>query len=43
MRDEVLEVRKSMMTHGCMLWGAALYNNGSVPFKTLALSAKATA
>ena len=31
--DEVLQVRKSMMTHGCMLWGAALYNNGSVPFK----------
>ncbi len=30
---EVLEVRKSMMTHGCMLWGAALYNNGSVPEK----------
>ena len=30
---ETLEVRKSMMTHGCMLWGAALYNNGSVPFK----------
>ena len=30
---EVLQVRKSMMTHGCMLWGAALYNNGSVPFK----------
>jgi hypothetical protein len=28
---EVLEVKKSMMTHGCMLWGAALYNNGSVP------------
>src|SRR5438067_4347752 len=22
-----------MMTHGCMLWGAALYNNGAVPFK----------
>ena len=22
--DEVLQVRKSMMTHGCMLWGAAL-------------------
>ena len=21
------------MTHGCMLWGAALYNNGAVPFK----------
>ncbi len=30
---EVLEVRKSMMTHGCMLWGAALYNNGSIPTK----------
>lgn len=30
---EVLEVRKSMMTHGCMLWGAALYNNGAVPKK----------
>jgi formate-dependent nitrite reductase cytochrome c552 subunit len=32
-QDEVLQVRKSMMTHGCMLWGAALYNNGSVPNK----------
>jgi hypothetical protein len=30
---EVLEVKKSMMTHGCMLWGAALYNNGAVPKK----------
>ncbi len=30
---EVLAVRKSMMTHGCMLWGAALYNNGSIPTK----------
>jgi hypothetical protein len=30
---EVLQVRKSMMSHGCMLWGAALYNNGAVPFK----------
>ena len=30
---EVLAVRKSMMTHGCMLWGAALYNNGSIPSK----------
>ena len=30
---EVLEVRKGMMTHGCMLWGAALYNNGGVPAK----------
>ena len=28
---EVQQNRKSMMTHGCMLWGAALYNNGSVP------------
>ena len=25
--------RKQLMTHGCMLWGAALYNNGSVPYK----------
>ncbi|MFO0871174.1 MAG: hypothetical protein U0935_19800 [Pirellulales bacterium] len=30
---EVLQVRKGMMTHGCMLWGAALYNNGAVPHK----------
>jgi hypothetical protein len=30
---EVLQNRKSMMTHGCMLWGAALYNNGSFPLK----------
>ncbi|HVC95223.1 MAG TPA: hypothetical protein VND64_16120, partial [Pirellulales bacterium] len=30
---EVLQVRKSMMTHGAMLWGSALYNNGSVPNK----------
>lgn len=30
---ESLQVKKSMMTHGCMLWGAALYNNGAVPFK----------
>jgi hypothetical protein len=29
----VLQVRKSMMTHGCMLWNAALYNNGSIPTK----------
>ena len=29
----VLQVKKSMMTHGCMLWGAALYNNGAVPNK----------
>lgn len=31
---EVRNVGTSMMTHGAMLWGAALYNNGSVPFKT---------
>lgn len=31
--NEVLQVKKSMMTHGCMLWGAALYNNGAVPNK----------
>jgi len=30
---EVLQNRLSMMTHGCMLWGAALYNNGSYPIK----------
>ena len=29
----VNQVRKSMMSHGCMLWGAALYNNGSIPYK----------
>lgn len=31
--NEVLGVKKSMMTHGCMLWGAALYNNGAYPKK----------
>lgn len=30
---EVLHNKKSMMTHGCMLWGAALYNNGAFPLK----------
>ena len=30
---EVQRVRTSMMTHGAMLWGAALYNNGAVPLK----------
>ena len=30
---EVRAVRTSMMTHGGMLWGAAVYNNGSFPFK----------
>ena len=32
-QKETLEVKKSMMTHGCMLWGAALYNNGGTPKK----------
>ena len=31
---EVRKVETSMMTHGAMLWSAALYNNGAVPFKT---------
>jgi hypothetical protein len=31
--QEVQVNRKSMMVHGAMLWGAALYNNGSVPYK----------
>ncbi|HSR50576.1 MAG TPA: hypothetical protein VLV83_07080, partial [Acidobacteriota bacterium] len=31
--SESLRVRKSMMTHGGMLWGAALYNNGGFPLK----------
>jgi hypothetical protein len=30
---EVRNVSTSMMTHGGMLWGAALYNNGSFPLK----------
>ncbi|MEN3335004.1 MAG: hypothetical protein V7641_4369 [Blastocatellia bacterium] len=30
---EVHNVGKSLMTTGTMLWGAALYNNGSYPFK----------
>ena len=29
--SEVQHVRTSMMTHGAMLWGAALYNNGAIP------------
>lgn len=32
-RDEVRHVRKSMMATDGMLWGAALYNNGSFPLK----------
>lgn len=31
---EVLNMKKSMMTHGSMLWSAALYNNGSYPLKS---------
>jgi hypothetical protein len=31
---ETAFVKKSMMVHGGMLWGAALYNNGAFPFKT---------
>lgn len=30
---EVAWSRKNMMTHGGMLWGAALYNNGAFPLK----------
>ncbi len=30
---EVRAVSTSMMTHGGMLWGAALYNNGAFPLK----------
>ncbi|HEV2296336.1 MAG TPA: hypothetical protein VGR35_21010 [Tepidisphaeraceae bacterium] len=29
-QDVVNNVEKSMMSHGAMLWGAALYNNGSI-------------
>jgi hypothetical protein len=31
--SEVQKVRTSMMSHGAMLWGAALYNNGAYPLK----------
>lgn len=31
--SEVQKVRTSMMTHGAMLWSAALYNNGAFPLK----------
>jgi hypothetical protein len=30
---EAKNVARSMMVHGAMLWGAALYNNGSFPLK----------
>ena len=32
-QESVDHVGHSMMNHGAMLWGAALYNNGAVPFK----------
>jgi hypothetical protein len=31
--SEVAAARNSMMRHGAMLWGAALYNNGGFPLK----------
>jgi hypothetical protein len=31
--SEVQKVRTSMMSHGAMLWSAAMYNNGSFPLK----------
>ncbi|MGP0097166.1 MAG: hypothetical protein ACLPHI_09015, partial [Terriglobales bacterium] len=31
--EETRNVKSSMMTHGAMLWGAALYNNGAFPLK----------
>lgn len=31
--SEVAAARNSMMRHGAMLWGAALYNNGGYPLK----------
>src|SRR5436190_1608307 len=32
-QEVIGRVHHSMMNHGAMLWGAALYNNGSVPHK----------
>jgi hypothetical protein len=32
-KESVDHVQHSMMNHGAQLWGAALYNNGAVPFK----------
>src|SRR5207245_10333767 len=31
--DDTLNVPRSTMAHGAMLWGAALYNNGGFPIK----------
>ena len=39
-RKEVRAVRTSMMTHGAMLWQAALYNNGGFPLQRRALRRK---
>src|SRR5688500_6745128 len=33
--EETRNNEKSSMRHGGMLWGAALYNNGSFPFKNM--------
>ncbi len=33
-QESVQHVMLSMMNHGAMLWGAALYNNGAFPLKT---------
>ena len=37
---ESKNVARSMMTHGAMLWGAALYNNGGFPLEGRALRRK---
>lgn len=31
--NHIAKVRHSMMAHGAQLWGAVLYNNGSIPVK----------
>ena len=41
--QETYNTKKSMMAHGAMLWGAALYNNGSYPFKRPHFGASYTA
>ncbi len=33
-QDDVRKVENSMMAHGAMLWGAALYNNGAINLKS---------
>jgi hypothetical protein len=32
-KETIRHVERSMMNHGAMLWGAALYNNGGYPLK----------